>query len=108
MAEPNNLLSRHKVAGILADMHLSEAALQIKTSNPDSLKAFSAGYNKFIFEKHGVDSEQFVRSFDYYLSNSLQMDTIMSYVVDTLSKQEAISRGILSEPIEVMPLPENK
>lgn len=96
------------MASILADMHLSEAALQVKTSNPDSLKALSAGYNKFIFEKHGVDSEQFVRSFDYYLSNSLQMDTVMSFVVDTLNKQEALSRGVLQEPVEVMPLPENK
>lgn len=88
-------------------MHLAEAGLQAKSFSPDSLKALSAGYNQFIFEKHGVQSEQFRASFDYYLSNSLQMDTIMTFVIEELSNQEALSRGILKEPVEVMPLPEN-
>ena len=105
MPEPNNLLSRESVAGVLADLHLLEAVVQAKAYSTDSSKAVLAAYNKFIFEKHGVDSEQFARSFDYYLSNSLQMDTIMGFVIEELSKQEALSRGKLKESLEVMPIP---
>lgn len=88
-------------------MHLVEAALQAKAYSVDSIKAMSEGYNQFIFEKHGIKQEQFKASFDYYLSNSLQMDTIMGYVIEELSNQEALSRGILKENLEVSPLPEN-
>lgn len=107
IAQPANLLSRESVAQVLVDLHLLEAAMQAKVHSADSSKALFVGYNRFIFEKHGVDSEQFVRSFDYYLSNSLQMDTIMGLVMEELSNQEALSRGKLKEPVEVMPLPEN-
>lgn len=105
MPEPDNLLSREAVAGVLVDLHLLEAAVQAKAYSEDSNKAVLTAYNKFIFEKHGVDSEQFASSFDYYLSNSLQMDTIMGFVIEELSNQEALSRGKLKESLEVMPIP---
>ncbi|MFY8190059.1 MAG: DUF4296 domain-containing protein, partial [Bacteroidia bacterium] len=82
IAEPAELMSREAVAKVLADMHLVEAALQAKAYSPDSIKAMSAGYNQFIFEKHAIKQEQFQASFDYYLSNSLQMDTIMGFVIE--------------------------
>ena len=95
------------MAKVLADMHVVEAALLAKAYSADSVKALSEGYNIFIFEIHGVQQEQFKSSFDYYLSNSLQMDTIMGFVIEELSNQEALSRGILNETLEVSPLPEN-
>ena len=101
-------MSREAVAKVLADMHLVEAALQAKAYSPDSIKAMSAGYNQFIFEKHAIKQEQFQASFDYYLSNSLQMDTIMGFVIEELSNQEALSKGVLKESLEVSPLPENQ
>jgi hypothetical protein len=107
IAEPPGLLTRENMAKVLADMHVVEAALQAKAYSADSVKALSEGYNQFIFEKHGVEQEQFKASFDYYLSNSLQMDTIMGFVIEELSNQEALSRGILNETLEVSPLPEN-
>jgi hypothetical protein len=108
IAEPAELMSREAVAKVLADMHLVESALQAKAYSPDSIKAMSAGYNQFIFEKHAVKQEQFQASFDYYLSNSLQMDTIMGFVIEELSNQEALSKGVLKETLEVSPLPENQ
>lgn len=91
-------MSRENVAAVLADMHIADAALQLRTLSPDSLKRSLAGYDQFIFEKHQTSKEDFEASFDYYLSIPMQMDTVLTLVVDELNNKDAFSRGVNVAP----------
>jgi hypothetical protein len=96
--KPSNLMSRENVAAVLADMHLADAGLQLRALSPDSLKRSLAGYDQFIFEKHQISKEDFEASFDYYLSIPMQMDTVLTLVVDELNNKDAFSRGVSVAP----------
>jgi hypothetical protein len=91
-------MSRENVAAVLADMHLADAGLQLRALSPDSLKRSLAGYDQFIFEKHQISKEDFEASFDYYLSIPMQMDTVLTLVVDELNNKDAFSRGVSVAP----------
>ncbi|MBP7510692.1 MAG: DUF4296 domain-containing protein [Bacteroidia bacterium] len=98
VSKPSNLMSREAVASVLADMHLADAGLQLRSMSQDSIKQSLAGYDEFIFEKHGVSKPEFEASFDYYLSIPMQMDTVLTLVVDELNNKDAFSRGVLVAP----------
>ncbi|MDZ4667624.1 MAG: DUF4296 domain-containing protein [bacterium] len=91
-------MSREQVAEVLADMHLADAGLQLRSLSPDSIKQSLAGYDEFIFEKYEITQAQFEASFDYYLSVPMEMDTVLNMVVEDLSNRDARSRGIVVDP----------
>jgi hypothetical protein len=98
VSKPKDLMSRESVAAVLADMHLADAGLQLRSLSPDSIKLSLAGYDKFIFEKHNISQAQFEASFDYYLSIPMEMDTVLNFVVEDLNNRDARSRGINVDP----------
>lgn len=95
------------MAGIMADMHIADAGLMVRTMNADSIKRMNAGYYNFILNKHQISKDNFEESFDYYLSIPMEMDTIYNFVVEELNKRETQSRGATPTVIqgESMPVP---
>ena len=64
--KPDDLIAMDKMADIMADAYLGNAA---KSINTWLLKDKGVQLDNLIYTKHGVDSLQFVRSNAYYTSN---------------------------------------
>lgn len=64
--KPENLIPQDKMAAILADVYVGNAA---KSVNTWLIKDKGIQLDTYIYEKHGVDSLQFVLSNEYYTSD---------------------------------------
>ena len=63
---PADLISKDKMADIMVDVYLSNAA---KSVNNWMLKSNGVLLNRYIYEKHGIDSLQFAESNAFYTSD---------------------------------------
>jgi len=82
---PDRLISSEKMVDILNDMALFNAA---QTTNFSKLQSNGIESMKFIFEKHGIDSVQFVMSDRYYASRPVEYESIYSKVGEKLEAEE--------------------
>jgi hypothetical protein len=88
-ALPENILAIDKLAPLLADMEIIEAAVVkklVKSENYDTL--FSKIYGEILL-KHQVDKEQFKESYIYYLEHPQQLELLYDQVINELSKKQA-------------------
>ena len=67
--KPNNLIDEDKMTNILYDLTLLDA---IKSQNPYDSISQSIKPRAYIYKKYNIDSLQFVKSNQYYIS---QIDT---------------------------------
>ena len=89
---PKGLIGERKMVGVLVDLHLAEAkVLQSRNPGADTNFALYKYYRAEVFAKHKVDTGIYNRSFDYYSSNPVLLDSIYARVVDSLGLME--SRG---------------
>ena len=72
----------------LIDSHLIEGELQNIKIDQDSLKLIFYDLEKELYLKHEIDSEQFMRSYHYYLHEVDQLSEIYDAVIDSLSLKE--------------------
>ncbi|MEO9892166.1 DUF4296 domain-containing protein [Aurantibacter sp.] len=82
---PENLLSTNQMVEVLNDLAILNAA---KTSNSSILESNGVQAMKFVFEKHGIDSTQFVLSDRYYASRPVEYESIYSKVALMLESEE--------------------
>lgn len=82
---PENLIPSDKMIDILNDMAILHAA---RTTNGSKLENSGVKSMKFIFDKHGIDSTQFVTSDRYYASRPVEYESIYSKVERMLEKEE--------------------
>ena len=75
--EPENLIPAEKMVDVLNDLSILSAA---KTANNSKLDNSGIETMKFVFDKHGIDSAQFVRSDRYYASRPVEYESIYSKV----------------------------
>ena len=79
--KPENLIPKEKMVEMLYDLALINAA---KGTNPKILEEHNVEPTAFLFEKHEVDSLQFVRSDVYYASIPIEYEAIYEKVVSRL------------------------
>lgn len=82
---PENLIPLEKMVDVLNDMAILNAA---RTTNGTKLNASGVETMKFIFEKHGIDSAQFVLSDRYYASRPIEYESIYTNVQVRLEAEE--------------------
>lgn len=75
--EPENLIPAEKMIDVLNDLSILSAA---KTANNSTLDNSGIETMKFVFEKYGIDSTQFVASDRYYASQPVEYESIYSKV----------------------------
>ncbi len=83
--KPDNLIPKEKMIEILNDMAIITAA---KSTNIAILRNNSIEPMQFIYEKHGVDSVQFVESDFYYASLPIEYEAIYTAVEARLEKEK--------------------
>jgi len=79
---PENLISKEKMATILAEVYTINAARNV---NNKLLNNLGVKLDSIIYEKYNIDSLQFVESNNYYSSNLNVYSEIINDVKDQLS-----------------------
>lgn len=87
LKEPEDLIARDKMVDVLKDLAIVNAA---KTTNTAILRDNDIDPIAFIFEKHSIDSMQFVESDKYYASLPIQYESIYKEVESRLEKEHTI------------------
>ena len=90
---PENLVSKQQMIGFLLDLHLAEAKINMLAVPHDSAKLLYKHYEKYLFEKHGLEDSAYYQSFQYYLHDLQAMDEIYGAVVDSLNVMNTMSRA---------------
>lgn len=82
--KPDNLIPKEKMVEVLKDLAIVNAA---KSTNVAVLQDNGIEPMAYIFEKHGIDSVQFVESDRYYASIPPEYEKIYKEVEAKLEKQ---------------------
>lgn len=92
--KPDNLISEAKMVDIMYDVYLLNAA---KGVNKKILEKNGIMPEKYVFEKYGIDSVQFVNSNNYYAYDTKTYESILERIKIKLStekkKYEAIEEA---------------
>jgi hypothetical protein len=89
-SEPKLPIAAEKLVGILADVHIAEAAIQ---SGPvDKKDSLTKVYYQQIYEIHGISTETFAETMGILKSNPALLETIYPQVMDDLEKKKITAR----------------
>ena len=94
-ALPESVIQPAAMVNLLTDLHLAEAMVQSDRLRVDSLKRAEPieEYYHEVFALHGVTTDQFRRSLDFYLTNEKQFESLYNRVVNRFSQLEAKLRA---------------
>ena len=88
---PAGILPDSTMVQVLANLHLADAAVNIRGTNADSAKVLRAQYHAMVFSSAGVEQKKFNESFDYYLTHPKQLGVIYEEVLNELNRK--VSEG---------------
>lgn len=88
---PEDLIPQDKMVSLLVEFHLLEAKIKKLDIRPmDSAKVVYSHYENLIFADFNISVDQYERSFNYYIDNTVQFKDIYDTVVDTLMQREKL------------------
>lgn len=87
---PDTVLSEEKMAEVMVDVHLLEAALNINNYSKDQVVMNnSINPNSDIFKKNNITKKQYDESFEFYSKNPALLTEVYQLVLNNLSKMQA-------------------
>ena len=86
---PENILSKEKMATVMVDVHLLEAALNIRTFSRDQVAMNTINPNSNILKKNNITKKQYDDSFEFYSKHPLLFSEVYQLVLNNLSKLQA-------------------
>ncbi|MEY8849983.1 DUF4296 domain-containing protein [Psychroserpens sp. XS_ASV72] len=93
--KPDNLISKGKMVDILYDMFVLNAA---KATDRRLLEKNKVTPDRYIYEKHQIDSMQFVKSNEYYAYDIKVYEDIINQVEAKIqNKKQALEKAIEKE-----------
>ncbi|MFP4063879.1 MAG: DUF4296 domain-containing protein [Bacteroidales bacterium] len=84
----DKMLPRKTMVDVLSDMYLLEAFLVEYQHVQDGVRDSSEYYYAGLFDRHGVDPEQFEAALECYLLDKEEMDLIHEMMLNRLSVME--------------------
>ena len=86
---PGVVLSKEKMAEVIADIHLAEAEANLHPiADTTSVKS---GFQK-IFEKSKITKEQYEKSLSFYIDHPELLNEVYGKVLNELSKMQAVKQ----------------
>ena len=86
---PENILSEEKMAKVMVDVHLLEAALNVSTYSKDNIVLNNINPSSDILKKNGVTKVQYDSSFQFYAKYPQMLVQVYQLVLNDLSKMQA-------------------
>jgi hypothetical protein len=88
--KPSSILDAKTMTSVLAEVHFTEATIQIRNLNStDSSKKIAYQYYKNIFDKNKTDVITFKKSFDWYKNRPELFTVIYDSVLIKISENQA-------------------
>ena len=81
---PDYVLSEEKMVQVLIDVRIAEGKVNALSIPADSSQALFEYIEKKIFQEHGVDSLDYLKSYEYYMLDSEKFMRITDIVIDSL------------------------
>ena len=81
-------MSHQEMVDFLIDLHIVEARINAVRMPNDSIKVFFSDIEDSLFQKHEITDSIYYESYQYYLENIEEMESIYEAVVDSLSIRE--------------------
>jgi hypothetical protein len=88
-----DMLNQEQMSDIIADMHLADAIISMKSGTTDSLRQAGVNMREYIYTKHHTNHQQFTETFEFYKTNPVLMDSVYADVISKLSSKESQYRG---------------
>lgn len=87
---PESVLPVEKMAAVMVDVHLMEAATNLNVRNSESVGG-GGSIPLFIdiFKKHNITKEQYNKSYDFYTQNPEHLNKVYELILVELSKMQA-------------------
>ena len=73
---PDTILSEQKMAEVMVDVHLLEAALNISNYSKDQVAVNAINPNSDILKKNNITKEQYNESFEFYARNPVLLTEV--------------------------------
>lgn len=86
---PDTVLSQEKMAEVMVDIHLLEAALNVSAYSRDQIVANPIIPDSDVLKKNNITRKQYEESFDFYSKNPLLLTEVYQLVLNNLSKMQA-------------------
>ena len=86
---PDSVLSQEKMAEVMVDVHLLEAALNVSAYSRDQIVTNPIIPNSDVLKKNNVTKIQYEESFAFYSKNPLLLTEVYQLVLNNLSKMQA-------------------
>lgn len=88
---PEDILKADRMTPVMVDLMYYQEMLRMQAMEKDSASAvYQQVLKPEVLKKHGVTSEDFERSYEFYLSDVEHFDEMWRSVVDTLSLRNQI------------------
>ena len=87
---PKNILDRTKFEDILKEVHLAEAAFELRrTEGIQKAKNQLANSYKSIYLKHEISNEEFNTTLNYYSNHADKLEEIYFNILEKVNKEKA-------------------
>lgn len=86
---PDNVLSEQKMAEVMVDVQLLEAALNIGNYSKDQVVMNAINPNSDVLKKNNITKRQYDESFEFYSKNPVLLTDVYQLVLNNLSKMQA-------------------
>lgn len=93
----STLMSKEQMVDFLIDLHLSEATVQDMRLKADSANVLFSIQERLLYRQHNVSDSLFIKSYQYYLEQPVQMEEIYAAIIDSLSLRQVLLRESNSE-----------
>jgi transposase-like protein len=100
--KPPHLISRDKMVGILVDIHLSDAAFQVRRYSSEKMKKFNESDIYYsVLRKHHIADSIFEKSLIYYSGNPKEYEKIYTRVINRLTEMEQEESKKKEKPVNL-------
>jgi hypothetical protein len=82
---PEDLLPEVKIMDIIIDLQILESHYQFRYQRPDVYKNALDSASYYVYQKHGTNEDQYVRSFNYYAHDIDKMYLIYEATLDSVN-----------------------
>lgn len=91
---PEDILKADRMTPVMVDLMYYQEMLRMQAMEKDSAKAvFQEVLKPEVLKKHGISSDEFDRSYNFYLSDVEHFDEMWRSVVDTLSLRNQLAEA---------------
>ena len=86
---PEDILPKMQMVDLMIDIRMAEGMVGTVTMGADSAQVIFNALEKRIFDKHGLDSASYVKSYNYYLMHPELFLEVSDIVLDSLKARNS-------------------